>query len=102
VTNLFAKHAALTEYCSVFPELFQENCDVGLSRPINESNFDMLPVIRRHIEGVINFYFTMAQQPPSGPRPPHCQGFIFTLRMYCATNQKVAGSIPDGVNFSLT
>ena len=26
------------------------------------------------------FYVTMAQQPPSGPRLPHCWGFMITLR----------------------
>ena len=29
---------------------------------------------------MLSFYFTMIQQLPSGPRPPHCREFIITLR----------------------
>jgi len=39
---------------------------------------------RKFIDYLRNFFFlvffTMAQQPPRGPRPPHYRGFIITLR----------------------
>ena len=36
--------------------------------------------ITRLIYIYIYIFFTMVQQPPSGPRPPHCRGFTITLR----------------------
>jgi hypothetical protein len=82
VPNLTAKHAAVTEYFSVFPELFQEICDVGFNLADKEIPFRYLS--NYSTSYTLGYYFFLpwrnSTPPPSGPGPLHDRGFTITLR----------------------